>query len=303
MKFSLREENKTWASIEREKNTVRLHIDINTICNQKCEYCYSRQEKQNWGLFLPNKYIDDVLFPNLKMISDNTYLDVSILGGEPTLHPRFNEVLSFLKSLSNTRVSITSNGTNGYKNNEKSDKIRWAFTYHPSQIKDIHSWISPIIERKDDWWEVAISPLIDCWGSEKEILSNVDRIKEVISLCHTNGIKVQPTFQFNPYEDNEVHIDTTLVEKYYSFLKDEYPIYEYNTEYLNDYTILIEKKNYLKGCICINNNFNLSVRGELRQCCSNLEVSWNELIPISKVMVCPLKECTCYGFLSFYKDM
>lgn len=303
MKFALREENKTWSPIEREKNTVRIHIDIDTICNQKCVYCYSRQEKQNWGLLLPNNYIDNILFPKLEEISKQTFLDVNILGGEPTLHPRFNDVLTFVTSLPNTRISITSNGTNGYKNNQSSDRIRWAFTYHPSEVKNIDKWIAPILERKDEWWEVAISPLIDCWGSEKVILENANKVKKVISICNENGIKVQPTFQFNPYAEGEPHIDMTLVEKYYPFLEDEYPIYVYGNTFLNDYTILKEKKNFLKGCTCVNNNFNLTVRGTLVQCCTNKNVTWDDLVELDKVMTCPLNECTCYGFLSIHKEV
>lgn len=303
MIFALREENKTYTSVERELQTVRLHIDINTICNQKCEYCYARQEKHSWGLIISNKYIDEILLPNLKKIAEDTYLDVILLGGEPTLHPRFNEVLSFILSLKNTRVSITSNGTNAYNDNKCSERVRWAFTYHPSQVKDITTWINPLLQRKNDWWEVAISPLIDCWGSKRDVIEKAKRVKEVITLCRKNDIKVQPTFQFNPYEDGEAHIDMKLVEQYYSFLEEEYPIYVYGDEYLNDYTILKNKKNYLQGCMCVNNNFSLSVKGELRQTCTNKDMKWEDLVKENKLIICPMKECTCYGFLSLHKEL
>ena len=308
MIFALREENKTWSSEEKELRTIRIHIDVNTICNQKCPYCYSRQEKQNWGLLMSNPYIDEELFPSISKLAEYTlsndkFLDFVLLGGEPTLHPRFNEMLRFILSYSNTRVSITSNGTKGYNNFPASDKVRWAFTYHPSQVKDVPRWIAPILERKNDWWEVAISPLIDCWGTEEIIKTYAKNVKNVISLCNEHGLKVQPTFQFNPYLDGEVHIDMTLVERYYPFLEAEHPIYVYDEKYVNDFTILRDKLNYLKGCRCVNNNFDLSVRGELRRCCSNELVSWKDLESIDMNMICPLNECTCYGFLSLHKEI
>ena len=304
MNFSLRIENKTWSPIEREKNTVRLHIDLTTVCNNKCKYCYARADKQNWGLIMSNEYIHSVLFPNLsslsKYLKDNEkFLDIVLLGGEPTLHPLFSEIVNFLLS-KDCRISVTSNGSFPYKNILPNKSIRWAYTFHPSQIYDINAWIKPIINGKDNWWEVAVSPLIDCWDNIEE---NSKKVYSIIDICHKYDIKVQPTFQFNPYLDGNTHIDMDKVIKYYSYLEKEYPIYEYKNSYINDYNILKDKKNYIKNCICINNNVQLTVKGILRQCCTNKELNWNDLLLLNTIITCPLTECTCYGFLSLYKDI
>ena len=305
MKFELRDVNKTYSSKERELNTVRLHVEITTICNNKCAYCYARANKQTWGTMMSNSYINDVFIPNMKKLittlkNDKKYLDVVLLGGEPTLSPKFSDVVNFLCD-NDVRISITTNGTYPYKNILPSKNIRWAYTFHPTQILDDVLWFNKILSGKDDWWEVAISPLIDCWGSEKEILLNSSRVKVIIELCHEHGIKVQPTFQFNPYESGYTHIDMNKVIKYYDYLEYEYPIYEYDDKYVNDYTILKNKWNRLYKCTCVNNNFQLDVHGRLTRCCSDEEISWDDLSKISKLMTCPLPECTCYGFLSLYK--
>lgn len=307
MKFELRDTNKTWSSKDRESRTVRFHIDLNTICSNTCKYCYSRCDSQNWGLLMSSEYINTKLFPNMQQLheslsSNNKFLDVVLLGGEPTLHPKFNTILDFFSSLENTRISITSNGNLNYKNSIPRSNIRWAFTFHPSQVSNIDSWIAPILEHSNDWWEVAVSPLIDCWGTDTEIRQNSDKVKTVIDVCHQNNIKVQPTFQFNPYSEED-HIDMELVEKYYSYLESEFPIYQYGTQFLNDYTVLKEKKNYLKNCLCINNNIQLTVKGQLKRCCSNEPLEWKNLEDLNTNMICPLKECTCYGFLSLYKEI
>ena len=303
MNFCLRENNKTWSSLESERNTVRLHIDIDTICNQKCIYCYSRYNKSNWGLFMSKDYIYNTLFKNISYIynelkKQNKILDIVLLCGEPTLHPYFNEIVKFLSSL-NVRISITSNGSYGYKNIYSNDKIRWAFTYHPTQVYNIDKWFTNIISRKDEWWEVAISPLIDCLNNVKE---NSYRVYKIINLSHKYNLKVQPTFQFNP-QDKITHIKLDNVIKYYSFLKEEYPIYKYNNTYMNDYEILTSKLNYIKGCLCVNNNVQLDVRGNLRKCCSCNTIDWIDLLNLNVDMVCPLDECTCYGFLTLYKEV
>lgn len=302
MNFSLRKENKTWSPIDKEKNTVRIHIDLTTVCNNKCKYCYARADKQNWGLIMSNDYIYSNLFPNLLKLSNDLknnkkYLDIVLLGGEPTLHPLFSEIVNFL-IVNDCRISITSNGSFPYKNISPNKSIRWAYTFHPSQVDDIDSWIDKIIIGKDNWWEVAISPLIDCCDDIEEYSR---KVYSIIKICNENDIKVQPTFQFNPYLEGNTHIDMNKVIQYYSYLEKEFPIYEYNNEYINDYNILKDKKNYIKNCTCINNNVQLTVKGILRQCCTNKELKWDDLINLNTIIKCPLNECTCYGFLSLYK--
>lgn len=306
-RFELKKDNKTWSSLEYEKNTVRLHIDIDTICNHKCPYCYARADKHNWGIFMSREYVHNVLLPELsklyKSLSErNKHLDIVLLGGEPTLHPLFNEIVEHISSM-DTRVSITSNGTNSYNSLKGRKNVRWAFTYHPSQVSDMETWIKNILHEKDSWWEVAVSPLIDCWGTEEEILHNSGKIKKIIEICHNNNIKVQPTFQFNPYESGDIHIDMSKVITYYSYLEEEKPIYTFGETDINDYTVLKRGYHNLKGCMCINNNFQLTVRGDISRCCTNEYVSWKELPNVNNEIICPLKECTCYGFLSLYKEL
>lgn len=296
MNFCLRECNKTYSDVKSEMNTIRVHIDIIRMCDNYCKYCYARHDLSEWGLVMSNQYIDDVLIPKLESLSrSGKHLDIVLLGGEPTLHPRFCDLLSILSKFS--RISITSNGNCGYCEYENSEKIRWAFTYHPSQHQG--GWIEQIVERKDDFWEVAVSPLIDCTGNV-ELFSR--RVYDLIQICHSEGIKVQPTFQFDP-SVYPTHIDMRNVRKYYSYLADEFPIYTYFGKNMNDYNILKEKMNYIKGCLCINNNVQLSVKGILRRCCSNEILCWNDLPNLDSEMICPLPECTCYGFLSLHKSV
>lgn len=298
--FSLLPYNKTYSTITRERNTIRLHIDLDTICNNKCPYCYARQEEHDWGLIMNKNFIKNTLFPQIKKISKTKFLDVVLLGGEPTLHPDFVEVLNYIRQCNNTRVSITSNGTMGYADVKPTNNVRWAFTYHPSQVDDVDAWLNTIISGKSDWWEVAISPLIDCWGDN--IQEKADAVKYVIDVCHKNDIRVQPTFQFNPYVEGPTTIPTDDVVKYYSFLNNERPVYKYGDEELNDYQIITQHKNNIIGCKCVNNNIQLTVRGALRRCCTNESLNWND---IQKTFIadmkCPLPECTCYGFLTLHK--
>ncbi|MCK4836877.1 MAG: radical SAM protein, partial [Candidatus Aminicenantes bacterium] len=81
------------------------NIIFNSYCNRNCVYCFA--QKKNEG---PYKQLS---LDNLVIISD--FLEkshtnqVTVLGGEPTLHPEFNLFLRYLISRGFT-ISVFSNG-------------------------------------------------------------------------------------------------------------------------------------------------------------------------------------------------
>jgi radical SAM protein with 4Fe4S-binding SPASM domain len=70
-----------------------MNIILNSYCNLKCNYCFA-DEYMGEAVHTPDKsmdydfYIDDVL-PRVK----NATL-INFMGGEPTLHPRFTDILT-----------------------------------------------------------------------------------------------------------------------------------------------------------------------------------------------------------------
>ena len=81
------------------------NIILNSYCNRNCVYCFAK--KKNEG---PYKQLTlDSLVAITDFLKKSQANQVSILGGEPTLHPQFNLFLRYLVSR-NLLVSVFSNG-------------------------------------------------------------------------------------------------------------------------------------------------------------------------------------------------
>lgn len=82
-----------------------MNILLNNYCNLSCEYCFAgnvlKEQRQDISLEGFRKCLQ--LLPS--------YHPVSILGGEPTLHPQFPEILDILQKDLRTRVLLFTNGT------------------------------------------------------------------------------------------------------------------------------------------------------------------------------------------------
>ena len=65
-------------------------LNLNTTCNLHCKWCYN-QEKQHkllkFELFV--KFYDDII--------KNNVTSMTLIGGEPTIHPQFVEILRKLE--------------------------------------------------------------------------------------------------------------------------------------------------------------------------------------------------------------
>ncbi len=84
-----------------------MNLVINNYCNLNCEYCFANKvmerDKQNISI--------DNLIKVLAFIKKSKIDNFSIIGGEPTLHPYFIEILNILtKQVFLKSVLIFSNG-------------------------------------------------------------------------------------------------------------------------------------------------------------------------------------------------
>lgn len=69
------------------------NIMLNDHCNLNCSYCFA---KSTYG-----KNINNISLKNFKaaldfILKDNEEM-VGLIGGEPTLHPQFEEIIKLLK--------------------------------------------------------------------------------------------------------------------------------------------------------------------------------------------------------------
>jgi len=92
----------------RKQYQYQINFYITTVCNINCSYCYARKN------LLWNKiYNFNEIIRNLKII--NKFLKksfLSFLGGEPTLYPKFKEILNYsINELNNLDFHFYTNGS------------------------------------------------------------------------------------------------------------------------------------------------------------------------------------------------
>jgi GT2 family glycosyltransferase/MoaA/NifB/PqqE/SkfB family radical SAM enzyme len=89
---------------------VSINLDITTACNHYCHHCIDLELLNNgrkMDLQCTQTLINKLVEQGLKSV-------IVIGGGEPTVHPQFAEIISYLKS-KNLQVGIVSNGTRVYQ--------------------------------------------------------------------------------------------------------------------------------------------------------------------------------------------
>lgn len=106
-------------------------IEVTWNCNQKCSYCYLACDKESNAL---QKDMDIVLFEDiLQKIWDEGIRDVYLIGGEPTLHKRFRELLAIMDRYEWTRKGICTNGIG--MDQETTDLITKHFDYASVSVR------------------------------------------------------------------------------------------------------------------------------------------------------------------------
>lgn len=87
---------------------LSINLDLTTACNFACTHCID-YDKLNTGV----RHEDGALYESLQAMVDEGLRSVILIGGgEPTIHPRFVQVVSFLKER-RVAVGIVTNGSRG----------------------------------------------------------------------------------------------------------------------------------------------------------------------------------------------
>ena len=95
---------------------ISINLDLTTACNFACDHCVDL-DILNTGI----RYDHDKLMSSLELMAKRGLRSVIVIGGgEPTLYPKFEEVIRFMKELG-LQVAIVSNGTGNLKIAEIAD--------------------------------------------------------------------------------------------------------------------------------------------------------------------------------------
>lgn len=86
---------------------INLHISLTDACNNRCYYCYVKEQNNNTNTLEKN-----IVLNLLKSASEMGVKAIELTGGgEPTLHPNFYEILDSMKKYE-FDVGLTTNGCN-----------------------------------------------------------------------------------------------------------------------------------------------------------------------------------------------
>ncbi len=174
---------------------LSINLDLTTACNYACDHCIDFDILNS-----PAKYEHEALLASLEdNIKRGLRSVILIGGGEPTLYPKFGEVVRFLKER-NVQVAIVSNGSRNGKIHEIAavlsdrDWVRLSLDsgndetfqkmHKPKKaitLEEICSWV-PRIREENPSLSIGFSFIIVWEGAERnESVSIVENIGEIVS--------------------------------------------------------------------------------------------------------------------------
>lgn len=279
-------------SPEISKNAKKFHWDIITLCNYKCTYCYSRLQQGQWGKFINDDTIENVIH-GISMVNGNK--EVFLLGGEPTLHPRYFNILESLWNMSD--VIVMGNITNGnYKdpvgfiNNHLKyiDKFYWNITFHPDQVHDVDKFKDTIRYIHDKGFNITVNVLLmDC---------SLDKNEDIIKYCYDGDIFYYPSFLFNSNQFLPFNSVDWLhyINNKYPPKRELYYCTESDTYNFNDIESYVNGLYTFKDWYCYNDTFSISVTdGKFHHFCTEKMVTVDDINALDCVIRCPLDQCVC----------
>lgn len=172
-----------------------INLDLTTGCNYACTHCI------DWDMLNSKaKYDHENLLASLQVMIDRGLRSVILIGGgEPTLYPKFREVVRFLKERG-MQVAIVSNGSHNDRILDIADCLDerdWVrlsldsgtnatfFAMHnprqPITLKQICSWI-PKIKEKNPKLQVGFSFIIVWGGAERKTAEGEEDIKVIPNI-------------------------------------------------------------------------------------------------------------------------
>lgn len=182
---------------------LSINLDVTTACNYACDHCV------DFDILNKNiRYDHDKLIDSLTHMQSKGLRSVIIIGGgEPTVYPKFGEVVRHLKSMG-VKVGVVTNGSRLDQILavadvlEPEDWVRLSLDsgtndtframHKPKQAKVTLEWICeqvPAIKEKNPNFTIGFSFIIvwnDCEANDFKIHENVDEILAAATLAKKN---------------------------------------------------------------------------------------------------------------------
>lgn len=279
------------------KDAMLIDFAITGKCNYKCPYCDQGPFKQN------NKSADDEICDKLIdfIINYPKTVILQLVGGEPTIHPRFMDIAKKTAESGNYLQTCT-NFSNPVEFWEElvsilKDKLcRLQVSFHPTQIKNKDEFIDKIIK-----FEKIKHPntefIVSCVLTEDNY-SDIIQLREALK---DTKISFELQHERDPYGNY-----TKYNEKLKKLLEE--------SPHVKGLDAISNKSSYGIKCSAGANFITISPQGEIRRCYGEANCLYHMGNIKSKFFIykrsipCMCKHCTCnlpftHGCLNFNKKM
>lgn len=284
------------------------------MCEYKCTYCYAMKEyAEDWMRPGPwkeqQRVIDELGKSTLPVF-------LGLLGGEPTYHHKYWEMLQQIKDKvlthKDSRLYITSNGAKSneffYKHEDSLEgKLYMLWSYHPEYIEakerlnfilNVKLMLAKGYKTKVN---VMLHPKREYWESTKKVILALNKIQ---------GVEVHPHFIYSDPHTRVMYSPDFY--EYFSFIKEfehkefSFITAEGETKNYSDIEVFENRYNQFKGWKCWNNNYEINLQCEVNQFCIEdkkplLKDFFKDITEIKPVS-CPHNFCSCDGLLKIKKE-
>jgi len=303
---------------------LEIHWETILMCQYKCSYCYARC-RNDW-LQLPKKGVFLKVLNALSKSHLPTHL--GLLGGEPTLHPNYMDILYHWNELcgvnnQNKVKNTLYTSTNGFKDINWFKKLpsyanmSFLWSFHPryADNNDLENKIKLML---DKGYSCAINLMM---VPSKEYRK---KIENMYSRCNRLQIKIDPTFiHINDEKSEEGRVIFPYSNEFWKWFKDNFKSEYKNKYYIKLFENNLHKEHFLtedeifennynnfKGYSCMLNHYKINVDGTINLLCDennkfNLLEDSDYFKRINKIksFKCPLPACTCTELLEIPKKI
>jgi hypothetical protein len=203
---------------------LSINLDLTTACNYRCDHCI------DWDILNSGvKHKEEELFASLREMARRGMRSVILIGGgEPTVYPRFVEVVRFLKQELQQQVAVVSNGGRNDRLYEAAeyltagDWVRLSLdsgsdaTFQqmhkprqPVTLEEICAWV-PKIKVRNGAFKIGFSFIITWKGAQRDDAKIVENIDELVAAARLarhyrfDYISIKPFLVRAPTNGSEV---------------------------------------------------------------------------------------------------
>jgi len=253
---------KKLTEIVRSTDTLYVYWTLTDLCNFKCSYCpddlhvgtYARSQRPGFPTDIQiDTFIDNVLTKHL----NGRFLNMTISGGEPTLHPKFKTIIERMSGSGSIEVVTNGSRSADWWRDMKSLPDKVTISLHPefSKLEKINELGLFLLENDVDLvFNLMCDP--DNWDWVINVKNSLDatlhnRINAKILTDHSNGPTSGKPFD-NYYQEQ---LDFIKVEQSRIAGKDErkrvHAIYDDGSKTnLNAFDLINAGQNSFTGWSC-----------------------------------------------------